>query len=257
MSTPFHLDNKTVLVTGASSGIGRQIAISCSAMGATVVITGRDKERLNETYTQLKGKGHIQLTCELLNEEERTKFAETIPALDGVVHCAGIVSPTPTKYIEEKHIRQVMGTNFELAVLLTGRLMRSKKINHNASFVFMSSISAHYPYNGGSLYTASKAAIEAYSKNLAFENYTRGIRSNCLSPAMVDTPIYEQTKVGMYGATPDSYPNLYPLGIGKPEDVANAAIFLLSEASKWITGTNMLLDGGYSLTLLVKSPDGK
>jgi NAD(P)-dependent dehydrogenase (short-subunit alcohol dehydrogenase family) len=252
MNTPFHLHNKTVLVTGASSGIGRQIAISCSEMGAKVVVTGRDKERLHETFSSLHGEGHSQFICNLLNEEERLKLAEDIPALDGVVHCAGIVSPTPTKYIEEKHIRQVMGSNFELPILLTGRLMRSKKINHGASFVFMSSISSHYPYNGGSLYTASKAAIESYSKNLAFENYTRGIRSNCISPAMVDTPIYQQTKEGMYGVSPEKYPSLYPLGIGKPEDVANAAIFLLSDASKWITGTNILMDGGYSLTLLVK-----
>ncbi|MGP8214213.1 MAG: SDR family NAD(P)-dependent oxidoreductase [Bacteroidia bacterium] len=252
MSTPFHLTGKTILVTGASSGIGRQIAISCSNMDAKVVITGRDKDRLDETFKQLKGTGHVQLICNLLSEDERIKFCEAIPALDGVVHCAGIVSPTPAKYIEEKHIRQVMGSNFEISVLLTGRLMRCNKINRNASFVFMSSISAHYPYNGGSLYTASKAAIEAYSKNLAFENYTRGIRSNCLAPAMVETPIYEQTKVGMYGADPEKYPSLYPLGIGKPEDVANAAIFLLSDASKWITGTELLMDGGYSLTLLVK-----
>ena len=252
MSTPFHLNNKTILVTGASSGIGRQIAISCSNMGAKVVITGRDKKRLNETFGQLKEEGHFQMVCDLLVEDERIKFCEAIPALDGVVHCAGIVSPVPTKYIEEKHIKQVMGSNFEISVLLTGRLMRSKKINQNASFVFMSSISSHYPYNGGALYTASKAAIEAYSKNLAFENYTRGIRSNCLAPAMVDTPIYEKTKEGMYGVNPEKYPSLYPLGIGKPEDVANAAIFLLSDASRWITGTNLLLDGGYSLTLLVK-----
>ena len=249
MNNPFQLNNKTVLVTGASSGIGRQVAISCSGMGAKVVITGRDKERLNDTFKQLHGEGHTQLTADLLNEEERTKFANAVPELDGVVHCAGIVSPVLAKYLEEKHFRHIMGSNFEIPVLLTGKLMRGKKINKGASFVFMSSVASKFPYNGGTLYSAAKAALEAYSRNLAFENYNRGVRSNCIVCAMIDTPMYEETIKGMQ-YTPEQYASRYPLGIGKTEDVANAVIYLLSEASRWVTGTELKLDGGYTLSLL-------
>lgn len=249
MSTPFHLTNKTILVTGASSGIGKQVAISCSRMDAKVIVTGRDTERLNDTFKSLHGSGHVQSVCDLTDEKQRLSFIESLPNIDGVVHCVGVVMPSPVKYTEEKHLRHVMATNFELAVLLIGRLLRNKKLNKNSSLVFFSSIGAHYPYNGGSLYNASKAAIEAYSRNIALEHYSQGIRSNCLVPAMVSTPMYDETIKGMYRGA-DEYAAKYPLGIGKPEDVANAAIYLLSDASKWVTGINLTLDGGYTLTIL-------
>lgn len=249
MNNPFQLNNRTVLVTGASSGIGRQVAISCSEIGARVVITGRDRDRLNDTYKQLRGNNHLQFTADLLNEAERAKFAESVPELDGVVHCAGIVSPVLAKYIEEKHIRHVIGSNFEIPMLLTGKLMRSKKINKGASFVFISSVASKFPYNGGTLYSAAKAALEAYSRNLAFENYNRGVRSNCIVSAMIDTPMYEETIKGMQ-FTPEQYASRYPLGIGKTEDVANAVIFFLSDASRWVTGSELKLDGGYTLSVL-------
>jgi NAD(P)-dependent dehydrogenase (short-subunit alcohol dehydrogenase family) len=249
MSTPFHLSNKTILVTGASSGIGRQVAISCSNMGAKVCITGRDKERLNDTYKLLQGGGHQQAICDLINEQERNAFIQSLPALDGLVHCAGIIMPIPVKFIEAKHIKQLMEVNFESAVLIVSRLLKDKKLNKNSSFVFMSSTSSHFPYIGGSLYSASKAAIEAYSKTIAREMAGMGLRSNCILPAMIDTPMYEETVKNM-NLTEEQYSGKYPLGIGKPDDVANAAIFLLSQASRWITGTNLHLDGGYTLTVL-------
>jgi NAD(P)-dependent dehydrogenase (short-subunit alcohol dehydrogenase family) len=249
MSTPFHLTNKTILVTGASSGIGRQVAISCSQMGAKLVITGRDKARLEDTFKALEGKGHIQQVCDLMDEKQRTAFVESLPNIDGVVHCVGVVMAAPAKFTEEKHLRHVMSTNFEVAVLTIGRLLRAKKLNKNSSLVFFSSIGAHYPYNGGSLYNASKAAIEAYSRNIALEHFNTGIRSNCLVPAMVNTPMYDETIKGMYRGA-DEYAAKYPLGIGKPEDIANAAIYLLSDASRWVTGINLTLDGGYTLTIL-------
>src|SRR5579863_6766608 len=178
MSTPFHLDNKTILVTGASSGIGKQVAVSCSAMGAKVVITGRDEKRLAETYSLLKGSGHSQFACDLMDEKQREQLLDTVPDLDGFVHSAGVVAPVPVKFIAEKHIRQVMGVNFESAVLSVARLLKNKKLNDNASLVFFSSISVNYPYAGGALYTASKGAIEAYSKNLAIEILPKKMRSN-------------------------------------------------------------------------------
>jgi NAD(P)-dependent dehydrogenase (short-subunit alcohol dehydrogenase family) len=126
--------------------------------------------------------------------------------------------------------------------------LKGKKINNGASLVFLSSVAVNHPYNGSALYSASKAAIEAYSKSLALELHTQKIRSNCIVPAMVNTSIYQETvKHGMYGSNANEYKNKYLLGIGEPEDIANASIYLLSEASRWVTGTNIFLDGGYSL----------
>ena len=247
MSTPFHLHNKTVLVTGASSGIGKQVAISCSAMGAKVVITGRDEKRLAETFSLLQGEGHSKFVCDLMDETQRNNLFDTIPAIDGYVHSAGVVAPVPVKFIAEKHIRYIMGVNFESAVLSVARLLKSKKLNDKASLVFFSSISVSYPYAGGALYTASKGAIEAYSKNLAIEILPKKMRSNVVVPAMVKTPLYEETKNQSMYRSAEEYESKYPLGLGMPEDVANACIYLLSEASRWVTGINLTLDGGFSI----------
>jgi len=247
MSTPFHLHNKTILVTGASSGIGRQVAISCSMMGAKVVITGRDETRLAETYAKLIGEGHSKFVCDLMEENQRNNFLDGIPVIDGFVHSAGVVAPVPVKFIAEKHIRHIMGVNFESAVLSVGCLLKSKKLNDKASLVFFSSISVSYPYAGGALYTASKGAIEAYSKNLAIEILPKKMRSNVIVPAMVKTPLYEETKNQSMYRSPEEYESKYPLGLGMPEDVANAVIYLLSEASRWVTGINLTLDGGFSI----------
>lgn len=249
MSTQFHLTDKTILVTGASSGIGKQVAITCSEMGATLCISGKNRARLGETFEQLKGSNHKQYVCNLVEENERNNFIDTMPAIDGFVHCAGIVNPTPVKFIEERHIRKMMDINFNAATLIVSRLLKTKKINKDSSLVFMSSIGAHFPYNGGALYNASKAAIEAYSRNIAREMSSSGIRSNCIVPAMVNTPMYEETLSGL-NMTAEEYEAKYPLGIGKPEDIANAAVFLLSKASRWITGTTISMDGGYTSTVL-------
>jgi len=247
MATPFHLTNKTILITGASSGIGRQVAISCSAMGAKVIITGRDEKRLAETYSLLKGEGHSQYICDLMDENHRNEMLDKIPVINGFVHSAGVVLPVPVKFIADKHLRHIMGVNFESAVLSVARLMKSKKFNDKASLVFFSSISVSYPYAGGALYTASKGAIEAYSKNLAIEILPKKMRSNVIVPAMVKTPLYEETKNQSMYRSPEEYESKYPLGLGEPEDVANAAIYLLSDASKWVTGINLIMDGGFSI----------
>lgn len=247
MQTPFHLNNKTILVTGASSGIGRQVAISCSSMGAKVIITGRDEKRLAETFSLLYGDGHSQFICDLMDENQRNQFLDNVPAIDGFVHSAGVVMPVPVKFIAEKHLRHVMGVNFESAVYTIARLLKNKKLNDKSSLVFLSSISVSYPYAGGALYTASKGAIEAYSKNLAIEVLPKKMRCNVITPAMVKTPLYEETKNQSMYRSPEEYENKYPLGLGMPEDVANAAVYLLSDASKWVTGINLTLDGGFSI----------
>jgi len=245
--TAFHLHNKTFLVTGASSGIGRQVAISICEMGGNVVITGRNEERLNETLSMLKSGDNKSIQAELLDEQEVQRLVAALPLLDGIVNCAGTVNPYPIKFLSDKKIDEVFNINYKVQVVLTAQATRAKKLNKGASVVFLSSISAMHPHRGGALYAGSKAAIEAFSKVVALEFFHLQIRSNCIAPAMVKTPMYDKAEAQGTKEQMDAHISKYPLGAGTPEDVANAAIFLLSDASKWITGTTITLDGGFLL----------
>lgn len=245
MSTPFHLHEKTILVTGASSGIGRQVAISVSKMGGTCVITGRNPEALAETFSQLEGKGHKQITADLVSQTDRDRLIAFLPQIDGLAHCAGNVKAFPIKFLDQKYIDEMMKLNFESPVLLMASLLKSKKINRSASLVFLSSISSQFPPKGGSMYGSSKAALESFVKTLAQEVVPQGIRANSLSPGMVRTPLYDRAEEAVSKEHMDKHMSSYPLGAGEPEDIANAAIFLLSPASKWVTGINIILDGGF------------
>lgn len=246
-TTPFHLDGKTVLITGASSGIGRQCAVECAKMGATVIATGRNEERLAETLEALSGSGHRSVTCNLLLASDMEKLIGEIPLLDGVVHGAGIVKPFPVSFLTDEKINETMRINFNAVVELTALLFKAKKVSKNASLVFLSSISGQHPHKGGSMYAASKAAIEAFSKTVALEYAAKGIRANCISPAMVKTPMFDDAVAGMSTESMNEHIGKYPLGVGYPADIANAAVFLLSPASRWITGINMIMDGGLLL----------
>jgi len=245
MKTPFHLDGKRILVTGASSGIGRQVAISVTEMGGTVLITGRDKVRLEHTYAALRGDGHQQLLADLLHGPDRTALIDALPGLDGIVHSAGIVQVFPIKFVHQALLSETMDINYKAPALLTAEITKKKKLNKRASIVFISSIASQAPWKGGSSYGASKAALEAFSRVLALEFQQQGIRANCISPAMVKTAMYDTAESVASKEKMTEYMERYPLGVGHPDDVANAAIFLLSEASRWITGINMVLDGGF------------
>ena len=245
--TPFHLNNKTILVTGASSGIGRQVCISASKMGATIVLTGRNIKELKETLAQLQGTGHNIISADLVDQTERVRLSIEIPEIDGLVHCAGIVKPFPIKFLNQQKIDETLKTNYEAPVLMMAALLKEKKINKNASLVFLSSISGQHPHKGGATYAGSKAALESFVKVLALELYPQGVRSNCISPGMVKSPMYDQAAAEMSKEEMDKHVASYPLGVGIPEDVAQAAIFLLSPASRWITGINITLDGGFLL----------
>ena len=245
--TPFHLTNKTILVTGASSGIGKEIAISVSKMGANVVITGRDETRLNETIDMLESGEHKIIKADLLDESQIKSMVDEMPNVDGVVHCAGIVKPFPVKFISEQVLHEIFDINYTAQVLLMTHLTRKKKLNKDCSIVFSSSIAADHPYKGGALYAGSKAALEAYSKVVALEFSHMGIRSNCIASAMVKTPMFETAENQGSKERMDEHIKKYPLGVGYPEDVANAAIYLLSPASKWMTGKTITLDGGFLL----------
>ncbi len=241
------LTGKSILVTGASSGIGKQTAIQISRHGGTVIITGRDAVRLKETYNALDGNNHIMIIADLVNEEEINDIVDRIPILHGLVHCAGIVGPTPAKFIRKDNIKKLMQINFEVPVLLTGHILLKKKLLDNASIVFLSTIATKMPYFGGALYNSAKSAIESYSKTLALELVKRGIRSNCLSPGLVNTPLIKKpVSEGQMELVDESlgrYLKKYPMGIGEAEDVSNAIIFFLSDESRWVSGTNLVMGG--------------
>ena len=240
------LKGKTILVTGASAGIGAAVAKLCSDLGAKVCITGRNMDRLSEVSKQLGNESEF-FQADLTLEKDIDNLVKALPCIDGWVHCAGIIEPFPIKFIQSKHIKSMFTINFDSACLLSSKLMQHKKINNGSSFVFMSSVSAQHPYNGGSLYAASKAALESFSRSIALEFSSKGIRSNCISAALVETEMFEKTKNALSETELLGVLSSYPLGIGKPMDVAHASAFLLSNQSSWMTGTTMTLDGGLLL----------
>ena len=247
----FLLNGKTILITGASSGIGKETALLISEYGASVYLTGRDKGRLNETFEQVNQANnashvthHVQYPVDLTVEAEMDALVADLPPLDGIVHCAGIVGPLPSKFITGEDIDKMFSINYNVPVTLTSKIIRKKKLLDHASVIFMSTIATKNPYFGGALYSSSKAALEAYSKTLALELMPKGIRSNCLLAGLVDTPmIVSPAEKGMQEEALGRYLQRYPLGIGAPKDVAATVLFFLSDASKWITGTNLILGG--------------
>ncbi|MFH1160397.1 MAG: SDR family oxidoreductase [bacterium] len=244
MTNPFNLTDKTILVTGASSGIGKQAAILIGQAGGTLFITGRDENRLQETFDRLEGENHRMKVADLTLEAEMDSLIDGLPKLHGIVHCAGIVGPLPVKFILQEHIDRMFAINYYVPVNLTGKLLRKKKILNHASILFMSTIATRNPYFGGALYSGSKAALEAYSKTLALELVGKGIRANCLLAGLVDTPmIVSPSENNMQAEALERYLKRYPLGIGQPQDVAGAILYFLSDASKWISGTSLILGG--------------
>jgi NAD(P)-dependent dehydrogenase (short-subunit alcohol dehydrogenase family) len=242
---PFNLNDKTILITGASSGIGRVIAIECSKMGANLVITGRNESRLQETLELLHNKGHISIISDLSDKEGLDELLEKLPVLDGVVHCAAILKKLPLKFINEKAWQETMGTNLFAPALLSQRLVKKNKIKDASSIVFISSIAATVASFGNISYMASKGAINSLSRGMALELSSKKIRVNTVLPALIQTNL---TDKALSEEDLKNYLLKFPLGrFGKPEEVAYAVIYLLSDASKWITGTSITIDGGVTL----------
>ena len=243
---PYSLSGKTILVTGASSGIGKSVAIESSKLGANVVIIGRDKQRLGETFTALFGDNNIQFICDLSNQRDLDELLNIISLLDGVVHCAGTKS-IPFSFTNRSVEREIFDINYFAAVDLSRLLIQRKKITKNSSIVFISSVSGTYcSMYGNSVYSATKGAINGIVKGMALDLASKKIRVNAVAPAMVSTNILrdgvfteEQIKTDMLR---------YPLKrYGTPDEIAYAVIYLLSDASSWVTGTSLLIDGGYTL----------
>lgn len=250
MLNPFSLEGKTILVTGASSGIGRGIAVECSKMGAKLVLNGRNVERLNETLLQLAGEGHIAIAADLSTQEEIERLVTEVPELNGCVHSAGIPKICAVKFIDRNLLEDIINVNTIAPILLTSLLLKKKKLQKRSSIVFISSISGVCAANiGEAPYSTTKGALSGFTKTAAYELAAQGTRVNCICPGLVPTNILnlsntvfseEQLKETMYGR--------YPLKrVGTPEDIAYGVIYLLSEASSWVTGINLVIDGGYIL----------
>ena len=247
MYNPFSLENKTILVTGASSGIGRAIAIECSKMGASVIITGRNEERLKETHSRMEGNQPDYIIADLSNSDDVQNLCKSITSLNGLVNCAGLTKVLPFPFAERKDFEEVMEVNFFAPTELSRLLVKSKKLQKGASIVFISSVSGVYcSAVAGSIYSSSKGAINGLAKAMALDLASKGIRVNCVNPGMIDTNIFSEGKITQEQLNEDM--KRYPLKrYGKPEEVAYAVIYLLSDAAEWITGSNLLIDGGYTL----------
>lgn len=244
-NNPFSLEGRYVLVTGASSGIGRAVAIACAQMGAHVTLTARNRERLEETLGMLAGDGHQVVVADLTVEADRVALAQQVPALDGVVQNAGVGSRVLCKDIEDQDILSVFAPNVFAPILLQKQLLTAKKMRKNASIVFVASMAAKYPSVGNAIYSASKGAVISYAKVLSLELAVRQIRVNCVCPAMVWTDFIMQE--GIDREVLENAQLKYPLKrYGVPADVANACLYLLADASNWVTGTCLEVHGGAS-----------
>lgn len=247
---PFSLSGKRILVTGSSSGLGQAIALSCARMGAQIIATGRDAERLQRTLAALReisAAEHVAVSAELTTPAGREALLDAVDSeIHGVVHSAGISRLCPVRMMSEAHLREVRSINVDAPMLLTQGLLKGNRVAKDGSILFIASIAAHIGVAGVGAYSGTKAALIAMARCLAMEVLKRRIRVNCLSPALVETPLLEAT-AQMLGSL-DQQRAAYPLGFGKPEDIANAAIFMLSPASRWVTGTTLVMDGGLTIS---------
>lgn len=250
MYNPFTLEGKTILVTGASSGIGRGIAVECSRMGASLILTGRNQQRLEETRQMLHGDNHCVIIADLSRQDDIDQLVEDCPQLNGVVHSAGIPKICSVKHISRILMEEIINVNELAPILLTALLLKKKRILKQSSIVFIASMSGVYVANTGEApYSATKGAISGYVKSAAYELASQGIRVNTLCPAVVKTDILNlSNEMFSKEAFDNAMMDRYPLKrLGRPEDIAYGAVYLLSEASSWVTGINLLIDGGFCL----------
>lgn len=246
MHNPFSLEGKTILITGASSGIGRATAIECSRMGAKVIITARNKERLQETLSAMEGEGHRFVVADLSKAENIAALVVGLEPLDGLVNNAGMTDILPIEFIDTDRLSRILAINTEAPILLTSALAKERKLKKNASVVFTSSVGGNIVAPlGNSMYGASKGAVSGFVRAAALELAKRKIRVNAVLPGMIDTNIMgnEITEEQL-----DEDAKKYPLKrYGKPEEVAYAMVYLLSDAASFVTGASLVVDGGYTI----------
>ena len=252
MYNPFSLEGKTVIVTGASSGIGRQCAIDCSKMRAKVVLVARNKERLKETLSQMEGDGHIVMPFDLTNFKSIPQIINDIVSqngpLDGVINCAGISTTEPLKLTTKERLDEFFQANVYSAVMLSKEVCKMKNYNKNGcSIIMFASVMGIVGESMKSSYSLTKGALISGVRSLACEYAKKNIRFNCVSPGIIETPI---NATQPYMKDPElraQFTAKHLLGLGKTSDISNACLFLLSDASRWITGQNLIIDGGYTI----------
>lgn len=245
MTNLLSLQGKRILVTGASSGMGKVFAQMIAAQGGQVVLLARNAERLQQTYDSLAGEGHQICVCDLTDEDQLKEAVASLAALDGIVLCAGINEFVPVKFVKQEKIEKMFQTNYFSQLILVQMLLKKKLVNKGSSIVFISSVSSVLGVQGTLLYASSKGAINSAVRVLASELAAQNIRVNAILPGIVKTEMLSGTNISEEDFAKQEAD--YPLGLGTPEDVAHAVLFHLSDASRWLTGQCMILDGGFTL----------
>lgn len=244
---PFTLEGKTVLITGASSGIGRSTAMVCAEMGAKVIALGRNEQRLEETLSSLPGEGHARFALDLNDDSAVDEMIPLLPVLDGIASCMGVAGMNPFQFVNRKEMDGIFSTNFFAPIMLVNKVLKAKKLPKGSSVVLVSSIDGpKVVHAGNSVYSASKNALVGMARNMAVDLASKNIRVNCVLPGTTDTGMIRTANVTeeMLLETAKSMPLKR---FAKPEEIANAIVFLLSDASSYVTGTELVVDGGSSI----------
>lgn len=241
---PFSLAGKTILVTGASSGIGRASALEASRLGAQVIVCGRDHERLSQTLQGLEGEGHTTFEGDLLEQGTIDRLVEEVPALDGIVLSAGKGLTLPFQFCDRAKFDDIFNINFFSPLELLRQLFKKKKLRPGASVVMIASIAGTGRRSvGNAVYGSAKAALQSMVRYTALELAPKKIRVNGVCPGMVNTPFIHSGALTEEQLEKDRV--AYPLKrYGEPEDIAHGVAYLLSDASSWVTGTSLVIDGG-------------
>ena len=251
MNPIFNLNNKNIIITGASSGIGRQCAITFCQLGANIILIARNRERLKDTYNKLEKGNHLIISQDITEynklEEVVNTAVDKVGRIYGFVHSAGIEMTLPLRSMQPSYYEKMFSVNviagFELARIIS----KKKYLSENgASFVFISSVMGTLGQAGKVGYCSSKGSLISGAKAIALELVKKNIRVNCILPGVIETEMTNKMFENLPEESKKSIIDMHPLGLGKPEDIANACAFLLSDASRWITGTNLIVDGGYS-----------
>ena len=245
------MGDKRILITGASSGLGRSAAILASGFGARVCLLGRNELELSATLASMHGQGHSIIVQDVSDLDAIPSVVQAAATslgggLDALIHCAGVHSAVPVKNVASQQVMQLLQTNVASAVLFA-KGFRAKQIPKvSPSIVLLSSVTGMVGEPGLSAYSASKGALIALTKSLAIELARDGIRVNCICPGVVQTEMTNRLRGTIGENAYAAIGKQHPLGLGEPEDVANGALFLISDAARWITGTSLVIDGGYT-----------
>ena len=244
----YDFQNETFLVTGGSSGIGRQVCVELAQNNANVIVVGRNEEHISDTKKLLDSERHIFYIYDLSKKSAIIELVGIIPELRGLICSAGTVDFSASKFVSEEKLGNILQINYSSVILLVSELLKKRKLLSSSSVVFISSIMANLGIKGNVLYAGSKGALLSSSRVIALELAAQKIRVNTILPGMVKTPMYEQTVRILGAKNVEKDEEKYPLGYGEPIDVANLCLFLLSDASKWITGSSITIDGGFSIS---------